>query len=93
LALSQYTARDYSAAAETATKVVALKPDYPYGHWHLAGSCAQLGQMDRARAALGELLRLLPGLDSEFVVSVAPYRNSADLEHLIDGLRKAGWEG
>jgi adenylate cyclase len=93
LALSQYTARDYSAAAETATKVVALKPDYPYGHWHLACSCAQLGQMDRARAALGELLRLLPGLDSEFVVSVASYRNSADLEHVIDGLRKAGWEG
>ncbi len=93
LALSQYMARDYSAAAETATKVVALKPDYPYGHWHLAGSCAQLGQVDHARAALGELMRLIPGLDREFVVSVAPYRNPADLEHVIDGLRKAGWEG
>jgi hypothetical protein len=48
--------------------------------------------MDRAGAALGELLRLIPGLDREFVVSVNPYRDPTDLAHVIDGLRKAGWE-
>ncbi len=74
-------------------EVVALKPDYLYGHWHLAGSCAQLGQTDRARAALREVLRLNPNFDRAFVESVAPYRDPADLEHLIDGLRKAGWDG
>lgn len=93
LALCYYSARDYAAAAETALKVVALKPDYLYGHWHLAGSCAQLGQTDRARAALREVLRLNPNFDRAFVESVAPYKDPADLEHLIDGLRKAGWDG
>ena len=52
LAFCQYTARDYAAAAETAMQVVALKPDYQYGYWHLAGACGQLGQTERAEAAL-----------------------------------------
>ena len=91
LAESQYTARDYAAAAETAERLIALKPDYLYGHWHLAGSCGQLGQTGRARSAVGEVLRLNPKFDRAFVEAVAPYEQ-ADLEHLIDGLRKAGWE-
>ena len=93
LALCQYTARDYAAAAESAMNAIALKPDYLYAHWHLAGSCAQLGQTERARAALGEILRVNPNFDRAFVESVAPYRNPADLEHLMEGLRKAGWDG
>ena len=93
LALCEYTARDYSAAAETATKLVALNPEYMYGRWHLAGACAQLGQTARARAELREVLRLNPDFDRAFVEAWAPYRNPADLEHLFEGLSKAGWEG
>ena len=93
LALCLYSSRDYVAAAQAATQVVALKPDYLYGHWHMAGSCAQLGQTERAQTALQEVLRLNPNFNRAFVESVAPFRNTADLEHFIEGLQKAGWDG
>jgi tetratricopeptide (TPR) repeat protein len=93
LTLSQYMMRDYAAASETAMKLVALKPDYLYGHAILAMSCAQLGQSERAHAAMRDTLRLQPTFDAAFQESIAPCRDRADLEHLKEGLRKAGWEG
>lgn len=85
-------ARDYSGARDSAMKVVALKPDYLFGYWHLAGSSAQLGQMDRARAAFRELIRLAPNFNRAFINTVVAFSGSAETEHLLDGLRKAGWE-
>ena len=93
LAICEYTSRDYASAAETAWKLTALKPDYIFGHWHVAGSCAQLGQMDRAREALGEVMRLNPNFDRSFMGTTAPFMDIADLEHMINDMRKAGWEG
>jgi TolB-like protein len=90
LALGLYTARKYDEAAEAAQKIVTLKRDYIYGHWHLAASCAQLGQAERAKSALNELLRLMPNFNRDFVVTRAPYTDFAEIEHLIEGLRKAG---
>ena len=43
--------------------------------------------------AYRDVLRLHPNFDREFVKSVAPFGDAADLEHLMDGLRKAGWDG
>ena len=93
LALSQFLTRDYAAAVETAMKLVSLKPDYLFGQLILAISCAQHGQTERARTALREVFRLNPNFDLAYLKAVAPYKNSADLEHAIKGLRKAGWEG
>ena len=93
LAFCQYSAHDYAAAADTAMKLVALKPDNVYGRWFVASSCAQLGQMERAYEAFREVLRTQPNFDMAFVKAVAPYKDPTDLEHLIEGLRKAGWEG
>ncbi len=92
LSFCQYMARDYSGARDSAMKVVALKPDYLFGYWHLAGSSAQLGQMDRARAAFRELIRLAPNFNRAFINTVVAFSGSAETEHLLDGLRKAGWE-
>ena len=85
--------RGCASAAESAMKVIALKPEYPYGHWHLASSCAQLGQLDHATAALREVTRLIPNFNRAFVESVQAFQNPADYEHMIEGLKKAGWEG
>ncbi|MDP7341805.1 MAG: BTAD domain-containing putative transcriptional regulator [Alphaproteobacteria bacterium] len=92
LALCLYSAREYGVAAEAAFELVTLRPEYLYGHWHLAGSCAQLGQMDRADAAFRDLTRLVANFDLAFVEANTPFKHSADQEHMMDGQRKAGWE-
>ena len=84
---------DYSDSAETASRLVALKPEFIFGHYHIAIACAQIGQTDRARRAFREVLRINPNFDRDFVSAVAPYKDSADLEHELDGFRKAGWNG
>lgn len=89
----QNTNRDYADAAETATKMVNLRPEYLYGHFHLAVSCGHLEQTARARTAVNEMMRLNPNIDREFVKSVTPYKDPANQEHIIGGLQKAGWEG
>jgi adenylate cyclase len=49
-----------------------------------------LGQRVEAEVEAAEVLRIWP----EFTIAkwkpIAVYRNSADAEHLFDGLRKAG---
>lgn len=93
LSICQYALREYSASVVTAAKIVALKPDYLFGHWHTAIACAQLGHMDQARRAFEEVVRINPNFDRAFVESVAPFQNPDELEHQIDGLKKAGWDG
>jgi TolB-like protein/Tfp pilus assembly protein PilF len=93
LAVSLYALRRYEKALDTATRLVALRPDYLFGHWHVAIASAQLGELDRARRAFQEILRLNPDFDRAFVEFAAPFRDPDELEHEIDGLRKAGWEG
>ena len=89
----QNTVGDFAGAAQTATQMVTLRPDYLYGHFHLAISRAQLGQPARAQTAVNEMMRLNPNIDYAFVDSVAPYKDSDDLKTLVEGLRKAGWKG
>ncbi len=93
LALCLNSAGDYAHAAQTATEVLALKPDYLYGHVHMAVAQAQLGQTERAHEALREVLRLNPNFDRAFVEAVAPFRNPDDLARFVEGLQKAGWDG
>jgi adenylate cyclase len=50
----------------------------------------QLGQLEEARKEAAQVLRISPGLTIEKSKPLAVYRNPEDLEHNIDGLRKAG---
>ncbi|MDP6816956.1 MAG: adenylate/guanylate cyclase domain-containing protein [Alphaproteobacteria bacterium] len=93
LAMCQYALRDYEAAAGTAEELVALKPDYIFGHWHVAIACAQLGRTERAERAFQEILRIKPNFDQAFIDAVTPFQDRAEYEHEVDGLRKAGWQG
>ena len=59
--------------------------------WYLArmAAClAQLGRLDEARANAAEVLRRKPDFRTSAVK--LRYRDPADLEHALDGLRKAG---
>ena len=56
----------------------------------MAASLGQMGLIDEAHAAWRELLRLNPAYSVEQRRSVLPYKNPADFERIVEGLRKAG---
>jgi adenylate cyclase len=55
-----------------------------------AASYGQLGRVDEAREGWREALRVNPNYSLEQRRKVLPYKNPADFELVVDGLRKAG---
>ena len=56
----------------------------------LAASCAQVGQMDQAQAAIGKVLEAAPHMTLGYVRQARIFRNQADMDRYLDALRKAG---
>ena len=83
-----YKQRDYRAALN-----FALKVNLP-GHWAqpmlVAVACGQLGETELAAKALGELLKLRPDVSNTARKDLSKWWNDDDVEHLLEGLRKAG---
>ena len=82
--------RDYQRAAECAEKGLERKSGSAYPYFVLASSLGHLNRITDARAALTECLRIQPRY-VEYHERLHVYQNSADREHILDGLRKAGW--
>ncbi len=87
LGQAQYAARDYEAAVET------LRRDETYrtsSRRFLAASLAQLGRFDEARAEVELFLVGNPQFTTRHWAVTEPFRDTATLEHFVDGYRKAG---
>lgn len=85
--IALFQARRYREAIEALSR---LTDPYPWDYYFLAASYAHLGLVDRARACGAEILRARPAFALGQVGIVEPFRDHSDLEHLLDGLRKAG---
>ena len=83
-----YRRRDYRGALASALKV--NMPGYYWPHATLAAVYGQLGEEQRARAALRELLALLPNFGAMAREEYGKWNDPEFVEHLLDGLRKAG---
>ena len=90
LTVSQYASRNYEAAADAAMKLTGVAPEHPFGYFNLAPACGQLGRLQEARHALRKGMRYHPDVSKEFIDARWPYKDAADLEHLVEGLNKAG---
>ncbi len=90
LSLSHYTSRNYEAAADAAMQLTAAAPEHPFGYFVFAAACGQLGRSQEARHALRQGMQYQPDVSKEFIDASTPFRNAADLEHLMGGLHKAG---
>jgi adenylate cyclase len=64
--------------------------NYDRGFANLAACLAQVGRIDEAKAAWRSCLDVTPGYTIEDYKRGSPYRRKEDLEHWLDGLRKAG---
>ena len=85
-----YRRRDYRGALAIALKV--NMPGYHWPHALLAAVYGQLGEPQRARPALQELLALLPNFGAIAREEFGKWHDAELTEHLLDGLRKAGLE-
>jgi adenylate cyclase len=80
----------YEEAIPLFEKVIESNPQYQDGHLALAATYGLLGRIDDAEWEAEELLTLQPGFRLADNLRRTPYRNPADLERWIEGLRKAG---
>jgi adenylate cyclase len=92
LAAAHYQLRHYDQALEIARRAWSLKRNWPLGLPYVVAGNVQLGRMDEARAALSELKKLDPNFSMVRTTLERLYKDQAGLKHLLDALRKAGFE-
>ena len=68
-------------------------PDYAGTRRWLAAALGQLGRTEEARAALEQVIAQSPGDLDVHARNRVRWMRPEDHEHMLDGLRKAGWQG
>ena len=91
LALASFIAGRDAEAVDWAQKTIQANPKFPGGPRSLAASHANLGQIPEAAAARQKLQELLPHVSIAQLRDHLPFfKQAADLERYLEGLRKAG---
>jgi tetratricopeptide (TPR) repeat protein len=89
LAESYCLLRRYDEAIAALQDALSRNPDFSPARRWLAITYAELGREEEARAEVAEILRISPGASLDLWQAM-PYKNKADQQRFIDGLRKAG---
>jgi adenylate cyclase len=90
LAASYRLAGRYQEALTVGKQFAARHPDFHPIHFHLAVCYAELGQLEEARAAGAERLRLNPTFTLASFERFWPIKGPAIMERTLAALRKAG---
>jgi adenylate cyclase len=95
--MSYYVEKDYAGAVEAAMRTLVRYPLQRYpgnvlSYRWLAAALGQLGQTE-AREAMNMAISVAPKAFDLFVRKRVPWHRPEDHEHMLDGLRKAGWQG
>ncbi len=88
LACNAYRKDDYQGALNVALKI--NLPGYFYAHLTRAAAYGQLGLREPAQRALKEMLALRPDMATAAREELAKWWEPDLVEHIVDGLRKAG---
>jgi TolB-like protein/Tfp pilus assembly protein PilF len=83
--------RDHAAAELSARKAIDMDPTQGRPRMFLVSALGHLGRAEEAREALRAWETVQPGF-TRASMDLREYRNVADIDHIIDGLRKAGWK-
>jgi adenylate cyclase len=93
IACGLYFSREYEEAIEAAKQLIRSYPDFPMIYRWPAAALGQLGRTGEAKEALDKAVSLAPAAFDMYVRSRVPWFRPEDHAHLVEGLRKAGWEG
>src|SRR5215470_8574693 len=90
MGFANYTLKRYGEAVRLLRECASRLPNLQWPHVWLAGAYSQSGQLEEARAEAADVLRINPDFTIESWKRLAVYKDPKDVEHHIDGLRKAG---
>ncbi len=90
--LGLYFSGEYVGTIEAAKPAIRSYPDYPNYYRWLAAAFGQTGRTEEAKEALDKAIAIAPAAFDMYVRRV-PWMRPEDHAHMLEGLRKAGWEG
>jgi adenylate cyclase len=91
LAVGFYLDGTYDRSVEAARRAIRSNPGYPRPYRWLAAALGQLGMRKEAAEALETAVTTAPAF-ADHVGHRGPWMRPKDHAHLLDGLRRAGWE-
>jgi len=91
--ISYYLERDYEKAAAAARRAVASYPALQQSYRWVAAALGQLGRTEEAHVALQRALEVSPEAFLGYVEKRPLWYRPEDYDHMLEGLRKAGWQG
>jgi adenylate cyclase len=92
VALAHYFCRNYEASVEAAERAIRSFPSFPSPYRWLAAALGELGRTAEAKAALEKAIAVSPDQFDFQVRERPPWFRPEEHAHMLDGLRKAGWE-
>ena len=90
MGIANYMLKRHAEAVRAFRECALRRPNVHWPHVWLAAAYAQLGQLEEARAEAAEVLRINPGFTIEGRRRFFAFKDPNDIEHLVDGMRKAG---
>jgi adenylate cyclase len=81
----------YQEALEALERSAAHNPESLATYLYLAACHGHLGENEPAREALAEMHGIHPEFSMAWVRNFQPYKRAADLDRLVEGLRRAGF--
>jgi len=93
IAISYYYERDYDRCVEVARRDLSANPGLTLIYRWLAAALGQLARTEEARAALEKSIAISPHEFEVYVHNRVTWMRPEDYEHMLEGLRKAGWQG
>jgi adenylate cyclase len=93
MAIGHYYCRNYEATINAAKRAIRAYPEHALVYRWLAAAQAQKGRITEAKDALDKAIALAPTSFDMYVRSRVPWHRPEDHTHMVEGLRKAGWEG
>jgi adenylate cyclase len=93
IARSYYWEADYDSAVNVSTRLVTRYANHPTAYIWLAAGLGQSGRLGEAHEALKKAIEVSLRSVQMSVQIPHPWRRPEDHAHMLDGLRKAGWQG
>jgi adenylate cyclase len=93
LAVAAYLERDYLSAVAAAQRIIREHPHWPRIHPYLVASLSHMNRDNEARRALHDAISIAPKFFDFRARQRPAFCHPEDHEHMLEGLRKAGWQG